>query len=237
MLSTALNTNHLLPGQDKLLSPSLSVRLFADETPAGHPYQGAPWFYTGQTGVGFGDASASGATGSEIPYPDHVVDWILVTVRENGILPANNVWTCTAWVHVNGEVTFPEPCPIDLTAGDTYSIIVEHRNHLAVLVESAVLDAGATHLTHDFTVENSYAPLFRFGQKEMADGKWAMFTGNADQIASRVGINSADRTAWRILQNLRGYYFGDFDQSLQVESNDETLWKNNQNKTSGIRFE
>lgn len=229
-LSTALNDNNLLPGQD-------NTTLFVDETPFGHPYQTAPWLYNAHTGTAYGDPTHEDATGSEIPYPAHVSDWVIVTVRENGILPINNVWTCTGWIHENGEVTFPEACPITLTPGNTYAIVVEHRNHLAALVENATLDAGATHLTHDFTTVNSYAPTFRFGQKQMSDGNWALFTGNADQTSSRVGINSADRTAWRIQQNLRGYYLGDFDQSLQVESADETLWKNNQNKTSGIRFD
>ncbi|SEQ54652.1 HYR domain-containing protein [Neolewinella agarilytica] len=236
LLSTFLNENHLLPGQDKAMSPIFSIRLFADFSPAGHPYQEAPWFYSAHTGEGYGDVSAPGATGSEVPYPAHVADWVIVTVRENGIQPANDVWTCTGWLHNTGEVTFPEACPITLDAGSTYQIIVEHRNHLAVMAE-ATMAADGSHITHDFTTENSYAPIFRFGQKEETDGAWSMFSGNAEQVSSRVGINSADRTTWSILQNLRGYYLGDFDQSSQVESNDETQWKNNQNKTSGIRFD
>ena len=45
-----LNMNHVLPGQDKLLSPNLSVQLSAPFTPFGQPYNVAPWNYNGNPG-------------------------------------------------------------------------------------------------------------------------------------------------------------------------------------------
>ena len=56
----------------------------------------------------FGDASHPRLLDLEIPYPADVVDWVLVTVREGGILPANNIWRCAGWLKDNGDVTFPE---------------------------------------------------------------------------------------------------------------------------------
>ncbi|MDQ3017958.1 MAG: hypothetical protein M3R25_14695, partial [Bacteroidota bacterium] len=110
LMRSDLNFHHLLPGQNKLLSPDFGVQVFAPYTPFGQPYTVAPWNYVGNLGLNYGDASSPGAPMGVIPYPLNVVDWILVTVRHNGLLPANNIWTCAGWVHRDGTVTFPENC-------------------------------------------------------------------------------------------------------------------------------
>jgi hypothetical protein len=233
-----LNVNHVLPGQDKLLSPNLSVQLSAPFTPFGQPYNMAPWNYNGNTGLNFGDASAPGAPMGVIPYPEDVVDWILVTVRENGILPADNIWTCAGWVHTDGEVTFPEPCgTLSLDVMDNYYLLVQHRNHLGILSPVPVNEvcAGAI-LEWDFTTGNSYEPIFRDGQKELVPGIWGMFTANGEQISTIPAIASQDRTTWRILQNALGYSIGDHNMNVSTNSFDETLWKINQNTSSGVTF-
>ncbi|MEL7161700.1 MAG: hypothetical protein AAFN92_13150, partial [Bacteroidota bacterium] len=224
-----------LPGQDVTLSPSLTISRFGQETPFGQPYGGAPWNYSGTAGDSYGDASHSNASANVTPYPAHVVDWVLVTVRENTLQPTGNVWQCAGWVHENGEITFPDACPLTLDPAATYYVVVEHRNHLAVLDE-ATLAVGGAYLAKDFTTQNSFAPRFRFGQKEIAPGVWVMFAGNGDQTTSRNSINSSDRTLWRNFQGFRGYNPGDHSNTGVTGSGDETIWKNNQNKTSGIRF-
>jgi len=237
LLST-LNMNHVLPGQDKLLSPNPAIQLGAPFTPFGQPYNMAPWNYNGNTGMNFGDPTAPGAPMGVIPYPADVVDWVLVTVRKNGRLPANDHWTCAGWVHTDGEVTFPESCgTLALTPTDNYYIMVQHRNHLGVMTP---LTANTPCLGYvidwDFTTSNSYQPTFRYGQKEVEPGIWAMHTANGEQIASIPSISSPDRTTWRLLQGALGYSVGDYNMNAATTPPDETLWKNNQNKTSGIIF-
>jgi hypothetical protein len=172
------------------------------------------------------------------PYPTDVVDWVLVQVRENGIIPANTIWTCAGWVHKDGTVTFPDPCgypPINLV--NDYHIVVQHRHHLGVLSPSAVnIECGGAYLFWDFTTSNSYQPVFRVGQKELEPGVWAMFTANGEQVTSIAAINSADRTLRKALQGFLGYSNADFDMNITTNSADETLWKFNQNKTSGVMF-
>jgi hypothetical protein len=223
-MSTTMNAQHVLPGQ-------LNGAFIYDQ-PAGQPYQGAPWNYTGNTGTSYGDGM--GMT----PYPPDVVDWVLVSVRHEGILPANTIWTCAGWVHKNGNVTFPEDCPGPaINPNDDYYLLVQHRNHLGILSPSFVnMNCNAEVLEWDFRTSDSYKPIFRVGQKQVEPGVWAMYNCNGDQLTSIAAINSADRTLWVSWQGFLGYNPGDYDLNGFTDSTDETLWKINQNRTSGIIF-
>ncbi len=234
-----LNDNHLLPGQNKLNSPSLAIQLGAPFTPFGQPYSGAPWNYNGNSGLNFGESSSPNPPpGIIVPYPPDVVDWVLVTVRKNGLLPAHNHWTCAGWVHQDGEVTFPESCgTLALNGADNYYVMVQHRNHLGILSPVPALEPCSGYVIDwDFTGSNSYQPTFRYGQKMVDTGIWAMHAANGEQISSISAISSSDRTTWRLLQGVLGYSLGDYDMSTVVTPPDETVWKNNQNKTSGVIF-
>jgi hypothetical protein len=237
-MRSELNYHHLLPGQDKLLSPSNSVQLSAAFTPFGQPYNNVPWNYNGNTGMNFGDASSPGAPIGVIPYPDDVVDWVLVTVRENGMLPADNIWTCAGWVHADGNVSFPESCgALNLDPMDEYYVLVQHRNHMGVLSPDPVdMLCGGAIIDWDFAAENSFEPPFLNGQKEVETGVWAMHAANGEQTISIAAINSLDLTLWKTLQNIIGYAAGDYNMDVTANSQDETIWKFNQNLTSGVIF-
>ncbi|HQW04099.1 MAG TPA: hypothetical protein PLR30_16535, partial [Saprospiraceae bacterium] len=234
--------DHLLPGQNKLLSTDFAIQNFAPFTPFGQPYSGAPWYYTGNMGMLFGDASAPGAPMGVIPYPLDVVDWVLVTVREGGKLPTDSIWSCAGWVHTDGEVTFPEACsPLNIVNTEPYYVVVQHRNHLTIMSDDMDVDINCSgnRLEWDFTTSNSYQPTFRYGQKKVDTvpvDKWAMHAANGEQITSRLAISSPDRTTWRLLQGVLGYSVGDFNMDAVVTPPDETVWKNNQNKTTGVSF-
>ena len=143
----------------------------------------------------------------------------------------------TLVIHKNGEITFPETCPnlLTINTSSTYYILVEHRNHLAVMDTASIIENGA-YLNLDFSVNNSYAPIFRHGQNLLEPGVWGMIEGNVDQVSSRAGINSVDRTSWKNDQNKLGYNKGDIDMNSATNSLDETKWKLTQNKTTGISF-
>jgi hypothetical protein len=223
-LDSALNVLHTLPGQD---APPFYI-----DQPAGQPYTVAPWNYTGNLGNTYGDGM--GMT----PYPPDVVDWVLVMVRKNGILPANTIWTCAGWLHTNGEVSFPDACPYPaLNVNDAYYILVQHRNHLGILSPSFVdIECGGAYIIWNFTTSDSYRPVFRFGQKQVEPGIWAMYAGNGEQLTSIQAISSPDRTLWKIWQGVFGYSPGDFILDGATNSTDETIWKINQNKTTGVVF-
>jgi len=236
-MTTQLHEDHLLPGMDKSLSSSFSIQIGAPYTPFGQPYQGAPWNYTGNLGANYGEATSPGAPAMVTAYPDHVVDWVLVSVRENTTDETGSVFTCAGWLHTNGDVTFPETCPDALTIDNAneYYIVVEHRNHLPALDTAMIMNTNE-YLELDLTQSDSYAPIFRFGQKEIGSGVWGLYGANIEQTTSKISINSADQTGWKIDQGKFGYRLGDVDMSGATGSDDETKWKFNQNITSGIKF-
>ncbi|MEP6793283.1 MAG: hypothetical protein ABJB16_03080, partial [Saprospiraceae bacterium] len=83
------------------------------------------------------------------------------------------------------------------------------------------------------------APPFRSGQKHVVPGTpgiWAMYASNGDQVLSRPAISSGDRTNWRAVQGYLGYSKGDFNMNVVAGSEDETIWKINQNTSTGIIF-
>ncbi len=224
-MNTTINNNHLLPGQDCTLP-------FITDTPHGQPYNTPPYNYNGNTGMQYGDFSG------DTPYPPDVVDWILVSVRRTSLNnPDSTIWTCAGWLHKDGTVTFPDNCPgpvIDITKD--YYIMVQHRNHLGILSPSFVdIDCSGAFLSWDFTIQDSYKPPFRVGEKFM-DGIWAMLAANGDQVSSIKVISSPDRTIWSQQQSSSGYKKADHDLNISVNSADETLWKLNQNKTTGVIF-
>jgi len=228
MMNTDLNDLHCLPGQIPILP-------FYPPAPSGQPYSGAPWNYTGMPsnlGTQWGDHMG------QTPYPEDVIDWVLVMIRKNGILPGDGIWSCAGWVHSDGNVTFPENCALPaFSSSDMYYFVIQHRNHLGIM--SAVetdMPCGTAQLEWDFRNANSYQPLFRFGQKQVEMDVWAMFGANGEQVSSIQAINSLDRTLWRTLQSVKGYTPADFNLDGIAESFDETLWKNNQNRTTGVIF-
>ena len=239
VMNTLLNDYHVLPGQDKLLSPITSIRIAAPFTPFGQPYNDEPWNFSGTDGSQYGEGTAPGAPANVMPYSPFVVDWILVSIRANGVDPSDEIFRCAGWLYSNGEISFPEACQsLSLTGGTNYNVVIEHRNHLGILATASLENDGGDYLELDFSLEDSYRPnVFRAGQKEVESGVWAMFCSNGEQENSIRSINSLDRTVWRVLQNMLGYSIGDHDMDASTNSEDETKWKNNQNKTTGVTFE
>jgi len=239
LMTTFLNENHLLPGQDKDLSTNLSVLVGATHTPFGQPYGVEPWNYTNTLGTQFGDASAPGAPLNITPYDEDVVDWVLVSVREGDIYPANKIWSCAGWLHNTGNISFPETCPCFVVESDKdYYLMVEHRNHIGVLSHMQVNKLnGTSALQWDFTNHNSFTPdIFRQGQKELESDIWGLYSANGEQMNSIQSVNSADHTTWKEYQNEINYRFSDFNLNVITNSEDETIWKSNQNITSGVIF-
>jgi hypothetical protein len=156
-------------------------------------------------------------------------------------MPADNIWRCAGWVHQDGTVTFPEDCafPAIISTSDYY-VLIEHRNHLGILTPGypnvgANMVCDGLSLQWDFTLQDSYKPAFRVGQK-LLDGRWMMYAANGEQVVNAATIESGDRTLWRSQQNLLGYRKGDYNMNVSTGSEDESVWKGNQNKSSGIIF-
>ena len=227
-MQTLLNDYQLLPGQDPLF-------FIGQETPAGQPYNTAPWNYDGTEGDSYdyntiGDAAAD--------YPADVVDWVLVSLR-NSTDNSSTFCKTAAWVLKNGLIVLPASCDCTLTVGEEVYVVVEHRNHLPVMSPTPIA-VTATGVGFDFRTQQSYKTFVGDGQKELSSGVFAMFGANGDQtglLGSQVDINASDESLWTSTNSIGDIYIiGDFNLDGDVNANDESLWLNNTGKSSDVDF-
>ncbi len=194
--------------------------------PAGHPYNTAPWNHPGTEGQNWTIAD----------YPANSVDWVKVGFR-TGISSASTVATAAAVVQSDGCLIFPDPNFLTSDDGSAFFIVVEHRNHLAVMSPSAVPTSGPD-LTYDFRTSNSYTTASGFGQKEISSGVWAMYAGDGEQILDGTGydLNGSDHTSWLPQNGLFNIYLpGDYNLDGEVTGADKIFWDRNNGIFSGVQ--
>ncbi|MCK9271205.1 MAG: hypothetical protein M0P50_12280, partial [Bacteroidales bacterium] len=219
----------MLPG-DKPLAP-------VTPTPAGQPYQGAPWNYTDLLCNYYGDPAVN--PDATKPYPADVVDWVLVSIRQGDSLASSTIFRCVGLVARDGTVTLE--CPCFRTSGiDKYYILIDHRNHLQVMSKAVKLNGGTT-LGFDFTIQDSWrlgTPVPQEVGQKLIGSHYVMVGGNGDQQmepSSQFDLNSLDFDVWthdngKVFQYLRG----DYDMNLDCNSLDDELWINNNGKINFI---
>lgn len=233
-MRTALNNLHLLPGQ----TYQQFFQGIVYSTP-GQPYSSAPWQYNGTEGDAYDSNGDAGA--GDAGYPATVVDWVLVSLRYAP--DGSPLCRKAALLHSDGHVEFVNggfAC-IDLDFNIAYYLVIEHRNHLLVMSDTAISVVNGT-ITYDFRHTQSYIyDLFGFGgsgQKELLPGVFAMYAGNGDQVltpCSVIDINFDDR-ALREGQNGNAgrYNCGDYNLNGDCNYNDRTNWECNNGKFSTV---
>jgi len=233
-MRTTLNQMLMLPGQSyKDLSGKVVY------TPAGQPFNAAPWNYSGDEGAEYdsGGNTDEGSAG----YPANAVDWVLVSLRAYSGNTFQTVCQRAALLLSDGTiqmVTGFECCDLDMNG--SYYLVVEHRNHLIVMSDKALPVVNGS-LTYDFTVRQSYIDpggLGSVGQKQIS-GRYVMYGGNGNQSAtpfSATDINSDDQSTWESQNGRLGYRTGDYNLNGDTNSNDQIIWQwNNGCFTSVIR--
>lgn len=217
-MTTNLNVGRsILPGQ----TPTSNQ----PPTPAGQPYQIAPWNYDGQEGADFTDAD----------YPDDVVDWVLVSFRE-GVESNTLVSKTAALLHKDGAISFPDRCALSAAMGlDSVYIVIEHRNHIGVM-SPALIPIDQYVLTHDFRASDSYRNATSYGQKLLTSGIWSMYAGDADQSDfPSFDVTGNDKSAWVQDNGVFDYYrITDFNLDGDVNGQDKVLWFENNGISSRV---
>ncbi|MBE0639519.1 MAG: hypothetical protein IH598_13460, partial [Bacteroidales bacterium] len=238
-MRTDLNDLRLLPGQT-----FEDVFFGTHYTPAGQPYNVAPWFYNGTEGDGYdshGDPLHGNAN-----YPSTVVDWILVSLRNDPEGTGGPVCQAAALLHNNGAIEFITGhftcCNPGLNS--EFWLVIEHRNHMIVMSEEVIGIVGGK-ITYDFRDKQTYVnDPFGYGifarQKEVLTGTFAMFAGNGEQFIKTeadTDITFDDRRFWQGQNGIFGHYrIGDYNLNGDVNFNDRTLWEfNNGRFTSVVR--
>jgi hypothetical protein len=233
-MRTDLNNYRILPGQS-YLNPFNGNYNY---TLPGQPYDTIPWEYMGDEGLLFD--SEGDPTNGDADYPATVVDWVLVSLRDNPEGTGGPLCQAAALLHKGGEIQFMEEfecCNLDVSKW--YYVVIEHRNHLIVMSDTAYPVVNGT-LNYDFRIQQSYNtdPFFFSGQKEIQAGKFAMISANGDQQSGEFAdtdITGNDLIPWEGDNGDIGLYrFGDYNLNGDANYNDRKLWEFNNGKITSV---
>ncbi len=137
--------------------------------PTSQPFNIAPWNYVG--------------TETVTSFPDSIVDWVLLELRESPD-PSQNPIRRAALLTTHGHVVdvdgFSQVRFSDAAPGNYY-IVVEHRNHLAVMSASSVTLSENNSSLYDFT--DSQDKAYTEGDDPMislGNGRYGMIAGDAN---------------------------------------------------------
>lgn len=189
------------------------------------PYQTPPWNYPGTEGAGWANGD----------YPVNTVDWVKVEFR-SGIDSCTEVATTAAILLDDGSVYFPNIEALTINQGSSYYIVVEHRNHMAIMSPTSIPLVGNT-LTYDFRGGNSYS-VSGTGQKKLSPTVWVMVGGDGDQLSDITGydVNIADIILWSVENGMfNTYSSSDFNMDGDVSALDKVLWNSNNGLFSALR--
>jgi len=219
----------LLPGQTPL-SP------LATPTPQGHPYNQAPWNYTGTEGANWTDQDYVSNFQNGEP-----VDWALLTLIDNISSNHTKLFQAAGVVDINGEFHFT--CPSDLRetigASNDFYARIEHRNHMGILSsEPFNFNDDGLFAIFDFRTDDSYRDPTSVGQVPLKTtlGYWGMFGGdsNQDDFPS-YDINGNDKAVWSDFNGIFDNYLqGDMNLDGDVNGRDKIIWEGNNGYSSRV---
>ena len=211
-MDNSLNVIHgLLPGQEDNATDSIIT-----------PYSVVPWNYLGTECDTF----------ANMQYPENVVDWVLVSFR-TGVDSDTEVAKTMGLLTQDGTIEFVSDHVLAREDGDSFYIVVEHRNHIGIMSPTPISVVNAK-LEYDFRTQNSFTNNgTRSGQKEIDPGIWAMFAGEGVQDINGNDINGNDKIEWGLENGTFGIYSPtDFNMDGSIDGQDKGFWFDN-NGTSG----
>jgi hypothetical protein len=190
--------------------------------PTAQPYGASPFSYTGAESVSSNFFNSNRS----------IVDWVLVELRSGAPPTMISVARRAAFLKSDGSIVdIDGVSPVsfaDVLPG-YYSIVVFHRNHLAIMSASAVAMSSVSVTTYDFTTAANQAystsPSI-VPQKLLATGKYGLYSGDGNADG---GINSGDQNSvWRAQFGNPGYLNGDFNLDGSVNAGDiNSYWRPN----------
>jgi hypothetical protein len=192
--------------------------------PMSQPYNVNPWNYPGNENV--------------TSIPSNVVDWILVELRDasdaTSATPVTAIARQAAFLMNNGNIRTTDGNSklkfINLSIQQFLYVVINHRNHLAVISANALTEPGGSY-SYDFT--NGSGQAYNDGQKEIAPGVWGMVAGDADASSS---IDGTDKSAiWNVQAGKSGYRSGDLNLNGQTDNSDKNdYWLPNLGQSSKV---
>jgi hypothetical protein len=196
--------------------------------PLAQPYNAAPWNYTG--------------TESVASIPTGVVDWVLVELR-TGTAASTTVQKRACFILNTGSIVDLDgtsPVEFDKTSGNSYYVVIRHRNHLAIMSANALtlssslsgsyLTGGSTE--YDFSTAQTQA--YTSGTNPMTvliGGGFGMIAGDVNK--SNV-VTAADISPIISNLNASNYHDADVNMSAIVTAADITPIISNINKATNV---
>jgi hypothetical protein len=214
-MSTELNLQGLLPGQ-AVADP------FGTSTPAGQPYNVAPWSYAGSETI-------------TQPYNANVVDWVLLSLRTNPDDKTTTIYRTAALLNKNGTVTTIGTCPL-LSTSQQYYVAADHRNHVGA-VSHVPVSIVSNQISYDFRLQNSYIPTGGFGYGQQKIGTMYLLYGGDCLKATNPVIDVSDNNKWRQSNGVFSKYItADMNLDGAIDTADRLIWRKNNGKFSGVDF-
>jgi hypothetical protein len=167
--------------------------------------------------------------------PAGITDWVLVQLRST--FDGSPITSKSAFLHKDGRIVADDGITghIEMNASPgNYYIVLKHRNHLAVMSNSAVSFSNPPTVTsYDF---NTSSEQFYGGidaAKDLEPNVLGMIAGDAN---SNGQIQNNDiENYWKIANGTSGYKNSDFNLNGQVQNNDnENYWKQNNGRGSQV---
>jgi len=186
--------------------------------PTMQPYNQPPWNYSG----------------SEILEINNVADWVLVSFRTS-TAKQDEIAQTAGLLQPNGRIYFPSESGIPTNFNAALYVVVEHRNHIAVMTPQPI-NISENVLQYDFRSTDSYSLGGGIGQKELYPDIWAMPAGDIDQTdVGGYDINGSDKAIWDTQNGLFGSYCsGDLNQDGDVNGGDRIIWQYNNGVFSSV---
>ncbi len=200
-----------LEGAYDILSGSMNNNLEEmGVLPQTQSYNMVPWNYNG----------------TEQNDIDDAVDWVLVSFR-TGVEANTQVARTAGLLKTDGCIYFPDDEVLPAGFDASVYIVVEHRNHIGIMSAQPV-NIVNNMLTFDFRTTQTYKNAGSYGQKQLANGTWCMYTGNIDPDEVGYDINGGDKSIW-VNDNgtFNEYLPSDLNQDGDVTGADKGLWFDN----------
>jgi len=165
--------------------------------------------------------------------PDNVVDWVLLQIRnqsDGSAVASKSVFLRNDGYLINPDGTTAINMPD--AAGD-YFIVVQHRNHLAVMTSASQSLSSNVPSAYDFTTAQEQ--FFGYADGDAAallnTDIWGAFTGDADQNGT---IDSNDNTHILNQRHSEGYGTNDVNLDGHVTISDHNQTFENRSRSTKV---
>ncbi|MBN1673119.1 MAG: PKD domain-containing protein [Kiritimatiellae bacterium] len=179
--------------------------------------------------------NAAGAIPAASPYaadqrtvssvPPDAVDWVLLEFRQSTNGPA--VFSRSMFLRANGQLMTDDGSTafvVDVTSGDSYWLVVKHRNHLSVMSASPVTFSSSA-VSYDFSTASSKYFGGSPAAVELEPNVWGMRAGDTDSDGAVLAV---DALIHGTQTNLVGYRRADLDLDAVVSAADaDVFWAAN----------